>query len=71
MTWLKWAIGLHLKTILIVKGNQMDCNEFLRGQRDCMNGEPHKAGMSESYDRGYAAQYQHEQNLNNITRSKK
>ena len=39
----------------------MDADEFLRGQRDCMNGEPHKAGQSEDYDRGYAAQYELEQ----------
>lgn len=35
--------------------------EFLRGQEDCQRGEPHKAGRSESYDRGYAAQYEWEQ----------
>jgi len=36
-------------------------DEFLRGQRDCMNGLPHKSDQGEDYDRGYAAQYEHEQ----------
>ncbi len=37
--------------------------DFLAGQRDCKEGEVHKIGMSEDYDRGYGAQYQHEQNM--------
>ena len=39
----------------------IDLNQFLLGMRDCEKGIPHKAGMSESYDRGYAAQYELEQ----------
>jgi hypothetical protein len=35
--------------------------EFVNGQKDCKEGNPHKAGMSESYDRGYAVQYELEQ----------
>lgn len=35
--------------------------DFLAGQRDCMNGIPHQAGWSESYDRGYSTQYNLEQ----------
>ena len=34
----------------------MNTDDFLRGQRDCMEGKPHKDG-SEDYNRGYAAQY--------------
>lgn len=35
-----------------------DINEFIDGQKDCRDGVPHKAGMSESYDRGYSVQYE-------------
>ena len=31
--------------------------EFIDGQRDCRDGIPHQS-RSESYDRGYAAQYE-------------
>lgn len=34
---------------------------FLKGQRDCKEGIPHKSGFGEYYDRGYAAQYELEQ----------
>lgn len=37
-----------------------DINEFIDGQRDCRDGVPHKDG-TESYNAGYAAQYQLEQ----------
>lgn len=46
----------------------IDADEFLRGQRDCQNGVKHLAGQSDSYDRGYAAQYQHEQNMSALSR---
>lgn len=36
----------------------MNSSEFLRGQNDCKNGEPHKPNQSNDYDRGYAAQYE-------------
>lgn len=36
--------------------------DFLRGRRDCKDGVPHKS-QGDAYDRGYAAQYQHEQNM--------
>jgi hypothetical protein len=36
-------------------------DDFLRGQRDCMEGKPHQLGESESYDRGYGAEYESEQ----------
>jgi len=39
----------------------ININDYLDGQKDCENGTPHKAGRSESYDRGYAAQYELEQ----------
>lgn len=32
--------------------------DFIRGQADCREGIPHKAGQSESYDAGYSAEYQ-------------
>lgn len=37
--------------------------EFMRGQRDCKDGKPHKPGQTEAYDRGYGAQYEAEQQL--------
>lgn len=39
----------------------MNCNEYLRGQRDCKDGVEHKAEQSEDYDRGYGDQYSAEQ----------
>ena len=36
-------------------------DDFLRGQKDCRNGVPHKPMQSEAYDRGYGAQYEKEQ----------
>lgn len=32
-------------------------NDFLRGQRDCRDGKPHRDGQSEAYDLGYNIQY--------------
>lgn len=43
-------------------------DDFLRGQKDCGNGKPHKAGESEAYDRGYATQYEAEQVRNEKTK---
>lgn len=39
------------------------CDEFMRGMSDCKNGNPHKRFQSLEYDRGYSAQYAHEQNM--------
>ena len=36
-------------------------DDFLLGQRDCLEGYPHRQGMSDDYDRGYSAQYEFEQ----------
>lgn len=36
----------------------MNTDEFMQGQQDCKDGKPHEAGRGESYDRGYAAQYE-------------
>lgn len=44
----------------------MNASDFLRGQTDCKNGVEHRAGQSESYDRGYAAQYGREQLLSEM-----
>ena len=41
--------------------SDINTSEFLRGQKDCMNGKSHKSGQSDDYDRGYAAQYELEQ----------
>jgi hypothetical protein len=42
-------------------GSEIKVDDFYLGQRDCERGIPHKSGMSESYDRGYNAQYELEQ----------
>ena len=39
-------------------GGKYDPFDFIRGQADCREGIPHKAGQSESYDAGYSAEYQ-------------
>jgi len=39
----------------------IDATEFLKGQQDCAKGIPHKEGMTDSYDRGFNAQYELEQ----------
>jgi hypothetical protein len=41
--------------------SEMNANDFMAGQRHCRDGIAHKSGMSESYDRGYSAQYSWEQ----------
>ena len=46
----------------------MNCAEFLKGQIDCQEGVPHEAGKSADYDRGYSAQYTHEQNMEALSR---
>lgn len=45
----------------------LSTDDFLRGQIDCQDGTPHKAGQSSDYDRGYAAQYQHDENLSELS----
>ena len=42
--------------------------DFMRGQLDCKTGVPHQAGQSNDYDRGYSAQYTHEQIKAEMTR---
>ena len=42
------------------KVNNLD--DFIKGQKDCEAGEQAKQDQSDAYNRGYAAQYQHEQN---------
>lgn len=39
-------------------GENMNTDEFMKGQRDCLDNLDHLPGQSESYDRGYAAQYE-------------
>jgi hypothetical protein len=36
-------------------------SDFIRGQKDCADGLPHKPGQSEDYDRGYEAQLKTEE----------
>ena len=41
-------------------------NEFMDGVRDCREGNKHRNGMGHDYDRGFCAQYTHEQNLQQL-----
>lgn len=41
--------------------SELNTDDFLQGQIDCIQGIEHKEGMSDSYNRGYAAQYELEQ----------
>tara|TARA_R110000824_G_scaffold18584_1_gene73376 strand:+ start:5185 stop:5367 length:183 start_codon:yes stop_codon:yes gene_type:complete len=52
------------------KGGKMNTSEFLQGANDCLMGVEHKAGKGQSYDAGYSSQYQHEQNLTELTGGK-
>ena len=36
----------------------MNTDEFMQGQRDCRENKDHRSDQGESYDRGYAAQYE-------------
>lgn len=59
------TVGLILKQE-INKLTHIEQSEYMKGMKACKDGEEHKAGRSEYYDRGYAAQYQHEQNMGAI-----
>lgn len=39
----------------------MNATEFMKGQIDCQDGYPAKAGMSKDYYDGYGAEYEKEQ----------
>ena len=41
----------------------MNTDYFLQGQRDCKNGIPHRSGIHEDYDRGYAVEYERQEAL--------
>lgn len=43
-------------------------DDFLRGQRDCKEGVEARPDQSKDYYRGYSTQYQHEQNMEFMTR---
>jgi hypothetical protein len=45
----------------------LSTDDYLNGMDDCKAGIPHKEGRSKDYDRGYAAQYAHGQNLTEIS----
>lgn len=57
------ALAINEYRRLEVEAAGCEFSEFVRGQLDCQKGEPHKPDQSESYNKGYAAQYQHEQNM--------
>lgn len=41
--------------------SNLDIDEFVQGSMDCAMGIPHEEGKSESYDKGYAEQYELDQ----------
>jgi hypothetical protein len=45
-------------------------DEYLKGMTDCHRGIPHESGHTQDYDSGYSAQYQHEQNMTELTSRK-
>lgn len=45
----------------------INADDYLRGQRDCKDGIPQRAGQSPSYNRGYAAQYEWEQVMTELS----
>ena len=49
--------------------SEINATEFMQGQKDCQDGISHKAGQSESYDRGYAAEYEKEQSITEMTKN--
>jgi len=44
-----------------IDDTKLNVHHFAKGQRDCRDGVQHKAGRGESYDQGYAFQYELEQ----------
>jgi len=43
-------------------------DEFLRGQKDCADGVPHKPNMGRDYDRGFMIEYEREQVISELSR---
>jgi len=41
--------------------NEVFSSDFIQGVKDCERGIPHKEGMTDPYNRGYATQYTKEQ----------
>ena len=41
--------------------------EFIKGEVDCINGAPHRAGKTRSYDLGFARRAQLEANADHFT----
>ena len=48
----------------------LSADDFLRGQRDCRDGVPHKPNQSRDYARGYGAQYEMEQVTTELSMSR-
>jgi hypothetical protein len=46
----------------------LDAMAFMQGQMHCIQGIPHVDGKGDDYDRGYAAQYELEQILGEMTK---
>lgn len=44
----------------------MSADDFLKGQADCKDGKLADLKGNVDYNRGYAAQYQHEQNMTDL-----
>ena len=42
-----------------------EAQKFIKGESDCAKGLAHFSGKGEAYDRGYAAQYEREQQETN------
>jgi hypothetical protein len=44
-----------------------EAQKFIKGESDCAEGLAHYSGKGEAYDRGYAAQYEREQQESNLS----
>lgn len=53
--------AVHLSHGISETAQHYDLFDFISGQADCRDGEPHEPGRSDSYSAGYRCQYELEQ----------
>ena len=55
-------LGAFLVTVaLTILDNMHRISQYEKGEQDCKNGVPHRAGRSREYDAGYGFEYTREQ----------
>lgn len=55
------------ESVIAEEAQHYDFSDFVQGQADCRDGKPHEQGKGRSYDAGYAAQYQLEQIMSDMS----